>query len=125
MGRAKAQILLTLDGTGPCCSDLCAAAERLRARITCQPLRPASAKPFHFFQDRSLPFRFGFLSKPVALIRELSSFSFACWSPKSKATAPKDLINGLREQGYVEGRDLDIAYKFADGFLDRLPARLR
>jgi putative ABC transport system substrate-binding protein len=31
-------------------------------------------------------------------------------------------INGLREQGYVEGRDLDIAYKFSDGFLDRLPA---
>src|SRR5215510_3422946 len=31
-------------------------------------------------------------------------------------------INGLRDQGYVEGRDLDIAWKFADGFLDRLPA---
>jgi ABC transporter substrate binding protein len=28
----------------------------------------------------------------------------------------------IREHGYVEGRDLDIAYKFADGFLDRLPA---
>ena len=36
-------------------------------------------------------------------------------------TAPA-FFNGLREQGYVEGRDLDIAYKFADGFLDRLPA---
>ena len=36
-------------------------------------------------------------------------------------TAPA-FINGLREQGYVEGRDLDIAYKFANGFLDRLPA---
>src|SRR5215475_3686340 len=36
-------------------------------------------------------------------------------------TAPA-FFNGLREQGYIEGRDLDIAYKFADGFLDRLPA---
>jgi putative ABC transport system substrate-binding protein len=28
----------------------------------------------------------------------------------------------MREHGYVEGRDFDIAYKFADGFFDRLPA---
>ena len=31
-------------------------------------------------------------------------------------------INGLREHGYLEGRDVDIAYRFSDGFLDRLPA---
>src|SRR5215471_14471261 len=39
-----------------------------------------------------------------------------------RGTTALAFINGLREQGYVEGRDLDIAYKFADGFLDRLPA---
>ena len=39
-----------------------------------------------------------------------------------RSTTALAFVNGLREQGYVEGRDLDIAYKFADGFLDRLPA---
>jgi ABC-type uncharacterized transport system substrate-binding protein len=32
------------------------------------------------------------------------------------------LINGLRDQGYSQGRDIDIIYRFADGFFDRLPA---
>jgi putative ABC transport system substrate-binding protein len=31
-------------------------------------------------------------------------------------------VNGLRDQGYIEGRDFDFARRFADGFLDRLPA---
>ena len=39
-----------------------------------------------------------------------------------RSTTALAFVNGLREQGYVEGRDLDIAYKFAEGFLDRLPA---
>ena len=39
-----------------------------------------------------------------------------------RSTTALAFVNGLREQGYIEGRDLDIAYKFADGFLDRLPA---
>jgi putative ABC transport system substrate-binding protein len=29
-------------------------------------------------------------------------------------------LSGLRELGHVESRDFDIAYRFADGFLDRL-----
>jgi len=37
------------------------------------------------------------------------------------ATLPA-LIKGLRDQGYIEGRDIDIVYRFADGFFDRLPA---
>jgi putative tryptophan/tyrosine transport system substrate-binding protein len=32
------------------------------------------------------------------------------------------LISALRGQGYSEGRDIDIIYRFADGFFDRLPA---
>jgi putative tryptophan/tyrosine transport system substrate-binding protein len=39
-----------------------------------------------------------------------------------RSTTALAFVNGLREHGYTEGRDVDIAYKFADGFLDRLPA---
>jgi putative tryptophan/tyrosine transport system substrate-binding protein len=31
-------------------------------------------------------------------------------------------LNGMRELGYVEGREFDMAYRYAEGFLDRLPA---
>jgi putative tryptophan/tyrosine transport system substrate-binding protein len=31
-------------------------------------------------------------------------------------------LGGLHDFGYVEGRDLDIAYRLADGYFDRLPA---
>jgi putative ABC transport system substrate-binding protein len=31
-------------------------------------------------------------------------------------------LQGLRELNYVEGRDFEIEYRFADGYLDRSPA---
>jgi putative tryptophan/tyrosine transport system substrate-binding protein len=31
-------------------------------------------------------------------------------------------LDGMRELGYAEGRDFDMAYRFAEGSLDRLPA---
>src|SRR5262249_41732165 len=40
-----------------------------------------------------------------------------------RSAAVLAFLDGLRERGYVEGRDIDLAYRFADGFLDRLPAR--
>src|SRR5262249_3692557 len=46
----------------------------------------------------------------------------AAYASVMRGTTAPAFFNGLREQGYIEGRDLDIAYKFADGFLDRLPA---
>jgi putative tryptophan/tyrosine transport system substrate-binding protein len=42
----------------------------------------------------------------------------------SQATTPvyrSAFTKGLREQGYVEGRDYDIEYRYADGDLTRLP----
>jgi len=52
--------------------------------------------------------------KPV--IGWLSSFS--------AAAAPKDLSafqDGLREQGFIDGRDVAITYRWAEGHYDRLP----
>jgi putative tryptophan/tyrosine transport system substrate-binding protein len=31
-------------------------------------------------------------------------------------------LQGMRDHGYAEGRQFDIAYVFADGYIDRLPA---
>ena len=31
-------------------------------------------------------------------------------------------LDGMRELGYAEGRDFDMAYRYAEGVLDRLPA---
>jgi putative tryptophan/tyrosine transport system substrate-binding protein len=34
----------------------------------------------------------------------------------------ESFLQGMREYGYVEGRQFDITYRFADGYIDRLPA---
>jgi hypothetical protein len=44
---------------------------------------------------------------PAAVVRSATSLGF---------------FKGLRDQGYVEGQDFDLAQRFADGFLERLPA---
>jgi putative ABC transport system substrate-binding protein len=36
------------------------------------------------------------------------------------STAPH-FLKGLRDNGYVDGRDFEITYRFADGYLERLP----
>jgi putative ABC transport system substrate-binding protein len=36
-------------------------------------------------------------------------------------TAPS-FLQGMRDLGYVEGRNLDIVYRFSEGYQDRLPA---
>jgi putative ABC transport system substrate-binding protein len=37
-------------------------------------------------------------------------------------TYPAHFLDGMRELGYVDGRDFDLAYRFAEGLQDRLPA---
>jgi putative ABC transport system substrate-binding protein len=39
-----------------------------------------------------------------------------------RSTTNLAFVNALRDHGYVEGRDIDIAYRFAEGFFGRLPA---
>jgi putative tryptophan/tyrosine transport system substrate-binding protein len=46
-------------------------------------------------------------------------------SPLSEATATRNIEGfraGLRELGYVEGRNITLALRFADGMSDHLPA---
>src|SRR6478609_8498618 len=33
-----------------------------------------------------------------------------------------NFLRGMRDLGYVEGRNFDMVYRFADGYGDRLPA---
>src|SRR5260370_41939386 len=40
----------------------------------------------------------------------------------ASSTTSLAFVNALRNHGYVEGRDIDIAYRVAESFFDRLPA---
>ena len=43
-------------------------------------------------------------------------------SPDATAHTRAAFLGGLREAGYVEGQNIDIVYRYADGQYDRLPA---
>src|SRR5271157_4337495 len=48
------------------------------------------------------------------------------WLSLGASTATQVFIDaflqGMRDHGYVEGRQFDITYRFADGYIERLPA---
>jgi len=39
-----------------------------------------------------------------------------------RSSTRRGFLNGLHEHGYVDGQNVDIAYRFADGVFERLPA---
>jgi putative tryptophan/tyrosine transport system substrate-binding protein len=56
-------------------------------------------------------------NSPKHLIGNLASASQASSAPQYQA-----FINGLRDLGYVEGRDHEIVSRFANGVMERLPS---
>src|SRR5436190_23321606 len=43
-------------------------------------------------------------------------------SQKASWVFVEAFLEGMRDHGYVEGRQFDITYRFADGYTERLPA---
>jgi putative ABC transport system substrate-binding protein len=43
-------------------------------------------------------------------------------SQKASWVFVEAFVQGMRDHGYVEGRQFDITYRFADGYTERLPA---
>jgi putative ABC transport system substrate-binding protein len=57
----------------------------------------------------------------VSTRRPLIGYLAGASSTSALSSTGRSFLRGLRDQGYVEGRDLDITYRFADGYLERLP----
>jgi putative tryptophan/tyrosine transport system substrate-binding protein len=53
--------------------------------------------------------------------RPLIAYLAGASSTSAFASTAPSLLKGLRDLGYVEGRDFDIIYRFADGHMERLP----
>src|ERR1700730_5470328 len=57
----------------------------------------------------------------VSTRRPLIGFLAGASSTSALSSTGRGFLRGLRDRGYVGGRDLDITYRFADGYLERLP----
>jgi putative tryptophan/tyrosine transport system substrate-binding protein len=66
---------------------------------------------------------------PVALRSKATGRRRVGWLSGSASNMAKsfadDLLDGMREFGYVDGRDFDFVPRYAEGFSDRLPALAR
>ncbi len=54
--------------------------------------------------------------------RPLIGYLAGASSASAFSTTARSFMRGLRDQGYVEGRDVDLEFRFADGYFERLPA---
>jgi ABC-type uncharacterized transport system substrate-binding protein len=69
-------------------------------------------------------------ARPLAIRAEQSSGRplIALLSPLSPATATRNIAgfrNGLRDLGFIEGRNIFLALRFAGGMAERVPALAR
>jgi hypothetical protein len=91
------------------------------------------------FRCRFLTTRYGSHADPTAKERRRRGSSVAARGARSQAKRPLvgylaaaapaavvrsatslGFFKGLRDQGYVEGQEFDLAQRFADGFLQKL-----
>jgi putative tryptophan/tyrosine transport system substrate-binding protein len=63
---------------------------------------------------------------PVAVLAQSLKRPLIAWLSTGSHTASSGFVDaflqGMRDLGYVEGRDFDIVYRLADGYAERLPA---
>jgi ABC-type uncharacterized transport system substrate-binding protein len=63
---------------------------------------------------------------PVAVLAQSPKRPLIAWLGTGSRTASSGFIDaflqGMRDLGYVEGRDFDIVYRLANGYAERLPA---
>jgi putative tryptophan/tyrosine transport system substrate-binding protein len=63
---------------------------------------------------------------PAGVLAQISRRPLIAWLGGGTETASSVFIGpflqGMRELGYIESRDFDIVYRFADGYVQRLPA---
>lgn len=63
---------------------------------------------------------------PRAARAQANKRPLVCWLSLGERTASwvfvEAFLQGMHDYGYVEGRGFDIVYRFADGYLERMPA---
>ena len=63
---------------------------------------------------------------PVAVLAQSPKRPLIAWLGTGSRTASSGfidaLLQGMRDLGYVGGRDFDFVYRFADGYAEQLPA---
>ena len=59
-------------------------------------------------------------SQPAAKVYRVGVLS--PFAPSDAARWHEAFRQGLRERGWIEGKNISIEYRYADGHLDRLPA---
>ncbi len=60
-------------------------------------------------------------AQPVTKVWRIGYLSGSTWSPNTVG----QFVAGLRELGYVEGKNISIDFRIADGQVERLPAMAR
>src|SRR5438034_4064796 len=68
----------------------------------------------------------GAMALPLAVRAEVSpKRPLIAWlsggTPQVSASFADNFLRGMRDLGYIEGRNFDMVYRFTDGYQDRLP----